>query len=131
MSSSFFASAPQNIELGNKVSINRAVHLDGTGGLTIGSRVLIGPNVKIYSANHHFSVGTDIFSTPLLSKSRVTIGNNVWIGANVIILPGVSVPNNTVIAGGSVVTKCDVEEHKIYAGNPAKIVGEWPNAEDK
>ena len=94
--------------------------LDG-GGVEIGDRVFIGPNVGIYTANH-----------PTDARRRekgyewalpVKIGNKVWIGGGVTILPGVTIGDNTVIAAGSVVTQ-DVPANVVAAGNPCKVIKE-------
>lgn len=94
--------------------------LDG-GGVEIGDRVFIGPNVGIYTANHPTDVrrrekGYE-WALP------VKIGNKVWIGGGVTILPGVTIGDNTVIAAGSVVTK-DIPANVVAAGNPCKVVKE-------
>ena len=94
--------------------------LDG-GGVEIGNRVFIGPNVGIYTVNH-----------PMDARRRekgyewalpVKIGNKVWIGGGVTILPGVTIGDNTVIAAGSVVTQ-DVPANVVAAGNPCKVIKE-------
>lgn len=94
--------------------------LDG-GGVEIGDRVFIGPNVGIYTANHPIDVrrrekGYE-WALP------VKIGNKVWIGGGVTILPGVTIGDNTVIAAGSVVTK-DIPANVVAAGNPCKVIKE-------
>ena len=94
--------------------------LDG-GGVEIGDRVFIGPNVGIYTANHPTDVrrrekGYE-WALP------VKIGNKVWIGGGVTILPGVTIGDNTVIAAGSVVTK-DIPAKVVAAGNPCKVIKE-------
>lgn len=94
--------------------------LDG-GGVEIGDRVFIGPNVGIYTAIHPTDVrrrekGYE-WALP------VKIGNKVWIGGGVTILPGVTIGDNTVIAAGSVVTK-DIPANVVAAGNPCKVIKE-------
>ena len=94
--------------------------LDG-GGVEIGDRVFIGPNVGIYTANHPTDVrrrekGYE-WALP------VKIGNKVWIGGGVTILPGVTIGDNTVIAAGSIVTK-DIPANVVAAGNPGKVIKE-------
>ena len=89
----------------------------------IGDNVTISTDVKILTHDNSIikvSSGkfTDLFG-------RVTIGNNVFIGAGAIILPGVSIGNNTIVAAGSVVTKSVDIEGTIIGGNPASIIGDW------
>lgn len=94
--------------------------LDG-GGVEIGDRVYIGPNVGIYTTNH-----------PTDARRRqkgyewalpVKILDNVWIGGDVTILPGVTIGENSVIAAGSVVVK-DIPANVVAAGNPCKVIKE-------
>ncbi len=92
------------------------------GECTIGDHVMMGPNVVIITKNHSFD-RTDI---PMMfqgfeEERPVVIGNDVWIGERVIILPGVHVGDGAILAAGAVVTK-DVPAHAIVAGVPAKII---------
>jgi maltose O-acetyltransferase len=111
--------SPSKLTLGNNVSINRGCILHAGGYLNIGNDVLIGPNVVIYSQNHCFND----MSRPIRSQGYITkevnIGNNVWIAANCIILPGVTIGNNVVIGAGAIVTK-DVNSNVILYGNNQK-----------
>lgn len=79
---------------------------------------MFAPGVKIISANHDF-----LERTKFIKTSPIVIGNNVWLSANVIILPGVRIGNNCIVGAGSVVTKSFEEDNLIIAGNPAKIIG--------
>lgn len=92
------------------------------GPLEIGDNVMMGPEVRIMTSKHNTS-RTDI---PMqlqgdLPKQKVTIGNDVWIGARVIILPGITVGMGAIIGAGAVVTK-DVPEYTVVAGVPARII---------
>lgn len=83
---------------------------------------MMGPDVHIYARSHAFS-RTDI---PMIEQGNqndkpVSIGNDVWIAARVIILPGVSIGNGVILAAGAVITK-NVPDYAIVAGNPAKII---------
>lgn len=94
--------------------------LDG-GGVEIGNHVFIGPNVGIYTANHPTDVrrrqkGYE-WALPVKIKDKV------WIGADVTILPGVTIGQNSVIGAGSVVTQ-DIPANVIAAGNPCKVIKE-------
>jgi len=87
----------------------------------IGDYVIMGPDVKIYTKNHGFSrIDIPMALQPVVAE-KVVIKNDVWIGANVIILPGVEIGNHTLVAAGAVVTK-NVPDYAIVAGNPAKII---------
>ncbi|MEO2072882.1 MAG: acyltransferase [Zunongwangia sp.] len=87
----------------------------------IGNYVIMGPGVKIYTKNHGFSNLNVPIALQPIKKKEVYIGNDVWLGANVIITPGVKIGNHVVIAAGSVVTK-DVPDYSIYGGVPARLI---------
>ena len=115
-----------NIEVGDYFFANFGFTVLDVGKVSIGDNVQIAPNVSIYTAGH-----------PLHPDSRnsgyeygipVTIGNNVWLGGNVVILPGVTIGDNAVIGAGSVVTK-DIPENMLAAGNPCKIIREITDAD--
>ena len=108
-----------NIEVGENFYANYNLIILDVGKVRIGKNAQIAPNVSIYTAGH-----------PIHPESRnsgyeygiaVTIGDNVWIGGGVTILPGVSIGDSTVIAAASVVTK-SFPDHVVIAGNPAKII---------
>ena len=107
-----------NIKVGNLTIPGFSAHcyIQGANKIIFGDDVLIGPGVKIISANHDFNN----FSLHKPGKS-IVIGNHVWIGANAIILPEVKIGNNSIIGAGSVVTH-DVDDNCIVAGNPAKFI---------
>ncbi|MGG5485946.1 acyltransferase [Gaetbulibacter sp. PBL-D1] len=87
----------------------------------IGDNVIMGPDVKIYSRNHKF----DLITIPIQKQGKncfeTRIGNDVWLGANVIITAGCNIGNHVVVAAGAVVTK-DVPDYAIVGGVPAKIL---------
>ncbi|WP_428193450.1 acyltransferase [Aliivibrio sifiae] len=91
------------------------------GEVVIGNNVMIGPNVSIPGANHNYEKKGIPYKDQGLDVKGTLIGNNVWIGANSVILDGVKIGDNSVIGAGSVVTK-DVPENMIYAGVPAKKI---------
>ena len=110
-----------NIQAGQYFAINWGTHIDGRGGIEIGDHVLIGPNVFIGSSNHAI--------VPRAGQPRiflghepapVKIGNNVWIGANTVICPGVTIGDDSVIAAGSVVN-ANLPSAVLAAGNPAVV----------
>jgi maltose O-acetyltransferase len=111
----------QNIDIGDYVYIGPYCLFGGVGGLKIGSNVAIGPHVYIYTNNHNYN---DADFIPFDEKNDfrpVTIESHVWIGGNVVILPGVTVNEGAIIGAGSVVTK-DVPRCAVVGGNPARVI---------
>lgn len=111
----------KNIEVGNNFFANYNCVILDVAKVKIGENVMFAPNVSIYTAGH-----------PIHPKSRnsgyeygiaITIGDNVWVGGNVVINPGVTIGNNVVIGSGSVVTK-DIPDNVIAVGNPCRVVRE-------
>src|SRR5690554_73856 len=100
-------------ELGTRCMIQANVH--------IGNNVIMGPDVKIYSRNHKF----DRLDVPIQAQGKnyyeTYIGNDVWLGANVIVTAGCKVGNHVIVAAGAVVTK-DVPDFAIVGGVPAKVL---------
>ena len=110
-----------NIEIGENFYANvNLVILDGAK-VSIGANAFIAPNVGIYTAGHPLDV--EQRNRGLEYARPVTIGNNVWIGASVCILPGVTIGDNTVIGAGSVVTK-DIPSNVLAVGNPCRVIKE-------
>lgn len=114
-------SHPQNIRIGNRVSIQQNCLLSGYGGICIGSDVSIGNDTKIITSDHPYT-GT-VFRNNKLNPKPVHIGNNVIIGTTVVILGGVSIGDNVMIGAGAIVTK-SIPGNGVYAGNPAKLIKE-------
>ena len=115
-----------NIEVGENFFANYNLIILDVAKVKIGDNAQIAPNVSIYTAGH-----------PIHPESRnsgyeygidVTIGDNVWIGGNACIMPGVTIGNNVVIGAGSVVTK-DLPDNVIAAGNPCRIIREITEAD--
>lgn len=91
------------------------------GKCTIGKYVMMGPNCTIYSRNHEFSdITRPMMEQGYSQPQEVIIGDDVWIGGNVTIMPGVKIGSHSIIGACSVVTK-DVPEWAIVAGNPAQV----------
>ena len=108
------------ISIGNHSGIGVNCHIPND--TVIGDNVMMGPDVLIYNSNHEFG-RTDV---PMSEQSKtiskpVAIGNDVWIGARVIILPGRKIGDGVVIGAASVVTK-DIPPYAVVAGNPARII---------
>lgn len=115
-----------NIFLGSGSLVNMNCTLLDTGRITIGDNVLIGPDVKIYTAVHPIvaaeRIDTDKSGKQVIrtQTAPVAIGNNVWIGGGAILLPGVTIGDNTVIGAGSVVTK-SIPANVVASGNPCTV----------
>ena len=107
------------IRLGNRVEINNFSIVNGTGGVDIGDDTLIGPGVRIISYQHGYARGATIRSQPVDARP-IRIGRDVWLGANSIILAGVTIGDGAVVAAGAVVRE-DVPSHAVVAGVPATI----------
>lgn len=107
-----------NIECGENVFFNiNCVVLD-SAKVTIGSNVLFGPGVHIYTATHPLD---KIERRNFEMAKSITIGDDCWIGGQVVICPGVIISPGSVIGAGSVVTK-DIPENSLAVGNPAKVI---------
>lgn len=111
----------KHIEIGNNFYANTNFTILDVAKVTIGDNVFIGPNTSLYTAGHplHFLSR----NTGLEYGLPIKIGNNVWIGGSVTILPGVSIGDNAVIGAGSVVSK-DIPNNVIAVGNPCKVIRE-------
>lgn len=119
--SSFKCDYGYNIHLGANFYANYDLIILDVCRVTIGKNCMIGPRVSIYTAGHPLDAETRI--SGLEFGKPVTIGDNVWIGGNAVINPGVTIGNNVVIAAGAVVTK-DVPGNVVVAGVPAKVIRE-------
>jgi galactoside O-acetyltransferase len=119
----FKASKLNHIRIGHHVYINHHVSLlAGENEIVIGNYVQIGPNVSIMSATHkHDRVDIPMYEQKGYISETVIIEDDVWIGLNVIILPGVVIHKGAIIAAGAVVTK-DVNPYTIVGGVPAKYI---------
>lgn len=109
---------PGRINIGSNVSIHPMCYIDAEGGLDIGNNVSIAHNTTIMTANHTWGKNDVPIKYNPKSYKRVTIGDDVWIGASVRIMPGVTVGRHCVIAAGAVVTK-NCESNWLYGGVPA------------
>lgn len=115
----FYCDYGQQIELAAGVYINmNCIFLD-PAFIRIGSQTLIGPNVQLYSAFHPLDAETRVSGVELALP--ISIGKRVWIGGGTIVLPGVSIGNDTTIGAGSVVTQ-DIPERVVAVGNPCRIL---------
>ncbi len=108
-----------NIEVGENFFANYNLTILDVGKVRIGKNAQIAPNVSIYTAGH--PVHPDSRNSGYEYGIAVTIGDNVWLGGNAVIMPGVTIGNNAVIGAGSVVTK-DIPDNAVAAGNPCRVL---------
>lgn len=113
--------SPANVSIGNCCCINHGTDIGGAGGVEIGDFVLIGPNCQILTSNHKYDSCEKPISYQWIDNAPVKIGDDVWLAANVVILPGVTVGRGAIIGAGAVVTK-DVAPFAIVGGVPAKLI---------
>ena len=116
--SPFYCDYGFNITLGDNFYANHNLVILDVCEVTFGDNVFIGPNVGIYTAGHPIDV--EMRNKGLEYGKKIKIGNNVWIGGSVCILPGVTIGDNVTIGGGSVVTK-DIPSNVTAFGNPCKV----------
>ena len=107
------------VRLGDRVEINNYSIINGTGGVDIGDDTLIGPGVRIISYQHQYARAATIRSQPVDAKP-IRIGRDVWIGANAVILAGITIGDGAVVAAGAVVRE-DVPAYAVVAGVPATV----------
>ncbi|UIF28980.1 sugar O-acetyltransferase [Levilactobacillus brevis] len=113
----------QNIHVGEDFLSNYNLTILDIAPVTMGDHVMIGPNVDIYTVNHPLRAADR--RGYLAQAQPVTIGNDVWIGGKVAIMPGVTVGDNVVIAAGAIVTK-DVPANVLVGGVPARVIKQLP-----
>ncbi|KAF1062226.1 putative acetyltransferase [Burkholderia gladioli] len=114
----FYSTGGTDIRVGRQVFINQNCTFYDLGGIDIGDQVMIGPNVSILTSGH--PVEPSRRRSGVVAKP-VVIENNVWIGAGAIILGGVTIGENSVVAAGAVVTR-DVPRDTLAGGNPARVI---------
>jgi acetyltransferase-like isoleucine patch superfamily enzyme len=113
------ATRSSGVRFGDRVKVNNYAIINGTGGVDIGEDSLIGPGVRIISYQHRHARGATIHSQPVDARP-IRIGRDVWLGANSIILAGVTIGDGAVVAAGAVVRE-DVPAFAVVAGVPAAI----------
>jgi len=119
------AGAHGSVVLGDACMVNSFCRFFGHGGIEVADHSQFGPGVTVTTTDHdyHKRELTEVFK-------KVTIGRRVWIGANVIVLPGVRIGDNTVVGAGSVV-KNDLPPNSVAVGNPARIIKSIGGPEDE
>jgi acetyltransferase-like isoleucine patch superfamily enzyme len=113
----FYTDFGHNIQIGKNVFVNHACTFIDRGGITLEDNVLIGPKVNLITTNHPTEPGQRraTYSKPIVIKK------SAWLGANVTVMPGVTIGENAIVGAGAVVTK-DVPANSIVAGVPARVV---------
>lgn len=113
----FYTDCGKNIHIGKNVFINMGCKFQDQGGIFIGDGALIGHNVVLATLNHAASPKDRGSMIP----APIRIGKNVWVGANAVILPGVTIGDGAIVAAGAVVNR-DVPENTVVGGVPAKVI---------
>lgn len=108
-----------HIYIGDNFYANYDCIMIDVADITIGNHVLFAPRVCVFTAGH--PIDAEIRNELLEYGKPVVIGDNVWVGGNTVINPGVSIGNNVVIGSGSVVTK-DIPDNVVAAGNPCRVI---------
>ncbi len=122
----FFCDYGENITIGENTFVNTNCMFLDNNKITIGKNGLVAPYVQIYTASHPLKASQRIIKTLggseyLTSSKPVSIGDNVWIGGNSIICPGITIGHNVTIGAGSVVIK-DIPDNVLAYGNPCKVI---------
>jgi acetyltransferase-like isoleucine patch superfamily enzyme len=111
----------EKLRLGTNSAWSQGCIFNCDGGLSIGNNVLIGPHVCIHTTNHNYSNPKIPICRQGNTPEPVIIHDDVWIGANAVVLPGVTVGKGSVIGAGSIVTK-SIPPYSVAVGNPARVV---------
>lgn len=113
----------KKLTVGRNVQVGQSCFIQASGGVTLHDDVMLGPDVKIWSVNHIF----DRLDLPIYEQGYtyepVEICKGVWIGANVFIMPGVTLPEGCVVSAGSFVNKKRYKPYSILSGNPCRMIG--------
>ncbi len=113
--------AGKHVHFGNNVYANFNLTLVDDTDIYVGDKVMFGPNVTVATAGH--PIDPELRYQAMQYNIPVHIGENVWIGANAVVLPGVTIGDNSVIGAGSVVTK-DIPANVVAVGNPCRVLRE-------
>lgn len=117
----FIITDPSVVSIGKNCGFNRDAKIMGTYSITIKSNVQVGPSTIFRDADHNFSEKFRNISEQGHSFGEIIIEDDVWIGANVIILKGVTIGKGSVVGAGSIVTK-NIPPYEVWVGNPAKMI---------
>jgi galactoside O-acetyltransferase len=120
--------AGAHVHFGDNVYANFNLTLVDDTDIYVGDKVMFGPNVTVATAGH--PIDPELRYQAMQYNIPVHIGNNVWIGANAVVLPGVTIGDNSVIGAGSVVTK-DIPPNVVAVGNPCRVLREISDHDKK
>ena len=123
-----YATPESTISIGNNFSANTNVMINarGKGKIVIGDNVSVGPNVVLRANDHVFERSEILIKDQGMTEGAISIGNDVWIAANAVILKDVSIGDGAVIAAGAIVTH-NIAPYVIVGGVPARVIGERKN----
>lgn len=113
---------PEKVSIGSRCRFGQGVFITGGGGVRIGNWVSLGPDVKVWSVNHRFDDPDQPFQLQGWNHKAVVIEDDVWLAANVFVMPGVTIGKGAVVSACTVVTK-SVPPYALVAGNPGRVVG--------
>ncbi len=118
----------QNVYVGKNSHINHlcSVWAGENSEIILGDNLLMGPGVCLFASNHGLSTAQPM-TLQERKEASIVIGDDVWLGAHVVVTAGTHIANGVVVAAGAVVTRSIAEENVIVAGIPAKIIGKRPS----
>jgi len=105
---------PERIEMGTNIMLNHGTMIFAGGGVRLGNDIVAGPGCMLVTGNHR----GEVFYGSIESRP-IAVGNNVWLGARVVVTPGVTIGSNIIVSAGAVVTE-DLPDGGIYGGVPAR-----------
>lgn len=115
-----YISDGSELEIGRYVRVNENVFFQGK--VSLGDYVMIAPNVAFYSSTHIYgSVDEPMVTLGLSSKKGIVVEDDVWVGRNVVVLPGVRIGKGSIV-GANAVVNCNIEPYSIVGGVPAKLI---------
>jgi acetyltransferase-like isoleucine patch superfamily enzyme len=118
----FRISAPERVSIGSHCNLGADVTIAGGGGVRIGDWVGFGPGTKVWSVNHRFEDPDTPWQLQGWERKPVVIEDDVWLAANVFVMPGVTIGRGAVVSASAVVSR-SVPPYALVAGNPGRVVG--------
>jgi acetyltransferase-like isoleucine patch superfamily enzyme len=113
---------PEKVSIGSRCNFAQGVFITGGGGVTIGDWVGFGPDAKVWSVNHRFDDPDRPWLQQGWEQQPVVIEDDVWLGAGVFVMPGVTIGKGAIISACALVNK-SIPPYALVAGNPARVVG--------